>query len=647
MNHSLKLPYRIRPIYNSMEDFSVLRKIGEGAFSVVFECMEKNSNRLLAVKKVDLSNLSKSEESGWETEIHIHKNLNHKHIVKLIDFFVEKDSLCMVMENCSRGTLLRHMSRRQLDVSQIMKFFRQACLAVGYLHMNGILMRDIKPENMLIDDQWNIKLCDFGWSCHEHDADQCKLKAGTFEYMAPETLKKEHQSFPSDIWGLGVLLYEMLTTKEPFVAMTPTGMLNLMARNCANLNGIKSEEAKSLLKRIFQYEPEKRPTIQEVLTDKFFFPLFQWGYADNGPRYDPVLEELKEKRKQAELEAQKKAEEEQARLLYQRAHANANGGANGRSPHAAVQEAFREAAGAEPRGHHASSNSFNGLRVISDSRNGGTLANNKLASSLLNIRDMTKKETPPAERNEFSLRQPDKSPASPLLQTLASSSKGMMSQAFLKPLVPDAFELNRSAGNDFVRTDGSMSLRHIGNYNTSFRNTSGLDSKRFTGSLIENKVVPAVDKLKIFRMEEEPVPILPLRKAESLEPTPLRKLDLGLTVSKPPSDLTPPIVAPAPVETQTKIYNIYTKNMVQPSSLTTRGNLNLYSDLRTNTEPGKLETAPLVNKAGSFLEGMVKAKSVEDTLLNRKPNSASPNPARKLFRIDESTNRYVGSLHVE
>lgn len=301
-----------------MEDFSIIRKVGEGAFSVVYECLEKATKRVFAVKVVDLSSIDSDSNANWENEIHIHKQLNHKHIVRLIDFFADNKNLYIVMENCPRGTLLRNLTRRQLDEFQIFKLFRQACLAIAYLHRQRIIMRDIKPENILLDDQFSVKLCDFGWSAYEHNVDEMKLKAGTFEYMAPETLKKEHQSFPSDIWGLGVLLFEMLTGREPFVAMGPAGMLNLMVRNKADLSLVRNEDAKVLLAKMLQYDPEKRPNITEVLKDKLFALLFDIGYTDEGPKWDRKLEESKARLERDEKERKEQQEKDKERQDYNR-----------------------------------------------------------------------------------------------------------------------------------------------------------------------------------------------------------------------------------------------------------------------------------------------------------------------------------------
>ena len=91
-----------------------------------------------------------------------------------------------------------------------MRFFYQTCLAVRYLHENNVIHRDIKPENLLLDDNFNIKLCDFGWSCQAQEFDIRTSICGTYEYMSPEIVVDHKHGYKVDIWCLGIMLYEFL-----------------------------------------------------------------------------------------------------------------------------------------------------------------------------------------------------------------------------------------------------------------------------------------------------------------------------------------------------------------------------------------------------------------------------------------------------
>lgn len=91
-----------------------------------------------------------------------------------------------------------------------LRFFYQTVLAVDYLHRLGILHRDIKPENLLLDRDFNIKLCDFGWSCRWNPREPRTSICGTYEYMSPEIVLDQRHDSKVDTWCLGVLLYELL-----------------------------------------------------------------------------------------------------------------------------------------------------------------------------------------------------------------------------------------------------------------------------------------------------------------------------------------------------------------------------------------------------------------------------------------------------
>lgn len=117
------------------------------------------------------------------------------------------------MEYAGNGSLFFYIhSREGLPESLALRFFYQTALAVQYLHENKIVHRDIKPENILLDSLFNVKLCDFGWSCFLPDNAYRTSICGTYEYMPPEIVSDHDSSHTSkvDIWCLGILLYELL-----------------------------------------------------------------------------------------------------------------------------------------------------------------------------------------------------------------------------------------------------------------------------------------------------------------------------------------------------------------------------------------------------------------------------------------------------
>ena len=158
---------------------------------MVYEATHLSTGDRYAVKRVDFNKISDLDRENVEKELEVHIRLNFDHIVRLVDFLLEENVLYMILELCTNGNLYRYMNRRRLRLYDIKKIFRQTCLAIEYLHNLGIIMRDLKPENLILDRMNNVKLCDFGWAAQETDTDYCKIKAGTYAYMSPESLSEQ------------------------------------------------------------------------------------------------------------------------------------------------------------------------------------------------------------------------------------------------------------------------------------------------------------------------------------------------------------------------------------------------------------------------------------------------------------------------
>lgn len=145
-----------------------------------------------------------------------------------------------MLEYAEGGDLFNYLVKKgPFNEKLACKFFVQTALAVAHMHSMKFIHRDIKPENLLLDIDHNIKLCDFGW-CAEYDASSVrKTICGTYEYMAPEILFDKQQTFSTDVWSLGVLLYELLHNKPPVSGrsmkeMATKVLSKLSAYDCEN-----------------------------------------------------------------------------------------------------------------------------------------------------------------------------------------------------------------------------------------------------------------------------------------------------------------------------------------------------------------------------------------------------------------------------
>ena len=213
----LELPPRKNPIFKSISEFILGRKLGDGAYAIVRKAIHIDTESTYAIKIIALSTLGENDYENVEKELDIHSNISHPYIIKLIDFFQDEEKVYLVLEFASKGNLFKFMHAHVPPNPELMgSMWSQTVNAIEYLHQNQIIMRDLKPENILVTEDLSIKICDFGWAARIDDVEYRRLKAGTYIYMSPESLLGKLQSFQSDVWSLGVLLFEMHHNREPF-----------------------------------------------------------------------------------------------------------------------------------------------------------------------------------------------------------------------------------------------------------------------------------------------------------------------------------------------------------------------------------------------------------------------------------------------
>lgn len=215
---------------------------------------------------LDLANLI-----NIENEIRIHIKLIHKHIVRMYDFFPHENYICIILELCPLGNLFRYLNSFTLMPEQeIFKLFRETCLAIQHLHSQHILQRDLKPENILLSEKKEAKMCDFGWAIEQNYSEYSRARAGTCAYMSPEALRGEFQTLKTDIWALGVLLYELYHNIEPYQSSNINQQLAAILNTTITFHNRVGDSARKLILDCLQLEPSRRPTIHELLRHQYF-----------------------------------------------------------------------------------------------------------------------------------------------------------------------------------------------------------------------------------------------------------------------------------------------------------------------------------------------------------------------------------------
>jgi len=245
----------------TVNDFTFLKVVGKGSFGKVMQVRKNDDGKIYAMKVLKKKALVKRKQVvHTQTERKVLANVDHPFIVSLRYAFQSDAKLYMVLDFFNGGELFFHLKREGRFTEKRSKFYAgEICLALGHLHSKGIIYRDLKPENLLLDSDGHIKITDFGLSKDSlKDGMITHTFCGTPEYLAPEVLKQEGHGKAVDWWSFGTLLYEMMTGLPPFYNQN----LNIMYERILNapipLPKWLSKEARSIFLGLLERDPKRR-----------------------------------------------------------------------------------------------------------------------------------------------------------------------------------------------------------------------------------------------------------------------------------------------------------------------------------------------------------------------------------------------------
>jgi len=289
---SLENPKKLSRINN----YNILENIGNGSFGSVFKCINNIDSQTYALKivKLNVPNYDKILR-----EVRLMASFDHPNIIKYycswIDYnktnlvesnessknsklvvpinYLDNYYLYIQMELC-KHSLTHYLEHTSFNYNERLIIFHQIVKGLNYLHSQDVIHRDLKPSNILFDKQGNVKITDFGMSIKYHYNDNDKAIGsdliGTYLYSAPETLEDNEYSKYSDIYSLGIILYELLNSYSTI--MEKTIEINKMIQNGYSDNFLDAFENEShFISKLIYKSPQQRMLTDDILSIKLLF----------------------------------------------------------------------------------------------------------------------------------------------------------------------------------------------------------------------------------------------------------------------------------------------------------------------------------------------------------------------------------------
>ncbi|XP_066990002.1 serine/threonine-protein kinase PLK1 [Macrobrachium rosenbergii] len=246
--------------------------LGKGGFARCYELVDLTTKEIFAGKIVAKSLLLKPHQKDkMAQEISIHRSLKHKHVVGFHGFFEDSDNVYIILELCRRRSLMElHKRRKAVTEPEARYFLKQILLGVKHLHDRQVIHRDLKLGNLFLNDEMELKIGDFGLATKvDYEGERKRTLCGTPNYIAPEILCKKGHSYEVDVWSIGCILYTLLVGKPPFETQTLKDTYMRIKRNEYHVPSRIGPLARTLITKLLQGDPSKRPNVDSIISDDF------------------------------------------------------------------------------------------------------------------------------------------------------------------------------------------------------------------------------------------------------------------------------------------------------------------------------------------------------------------------------------------
>ena len=281
---SLKMKkYLTKADRGTIEDnYKIISKLGKGSFGSVFKVQNIKTNEIRALKVIKKTSIIyQDDDHKFLKEIEILIKLEHPNIIKIYEYYTDDINYYLITDYISNGELYNYVYKaKSFNERQTQYIMKQVLCAVNYLHLNNIAHRDIKLENILVEQEitsndeqlLNVKLIDFGTSNYvkTENTNYFTVKVGSPFYMAPEVLNKKYNN-KCDIWSCGVIMFMLLRGHPPFKGENQEELFKSIQNDIINYNEMTelSELAKELMSKMLERNVDLRYSADECLKHKW------------------------------------------------------------------------------------------------------------------------------------------------------------------------------------------------------------------------------------------------------------------------------------------------------------------------------------------------------------------------------------------
>ncbi|XVF66574.1 hypothetical protein PTKIN_Ptkin10aG0048100 [Pterospermum kingtungense] len=282
-----------------LDKYQLGRLLGRGSFAKVQEATSLEDNSVVAIKIIDKTKtVDSAMEQSIVREVSTMRRLqHHPNILKIYEVMATKTKIYLVMELASGGELFAKVLRHgRLTEPAARRYFSQLVSALHFCHQNGVAHRDVKPQNLLLDQNGNLKVSDFGLSALPKQINNGLLRTvcGTPAYMAPEVVRRKgYEGSKADAWSCGVILFVLLAGYLPFEDSDLVAMYKKIHRREFRFPSWISKQAKAIIWHLLDPNPDRRMSLTNLMETSWYKRTLTTFKSSNNQHEISLLQDRK------------------------------------------------------------------------------------------------------------------------------------------------------------------------------------------------------------------------------------------------------------------------------------------------------------------------------------------------------------------